>query len=308
MDNLKQAYETMGLTEAAPKEEVEKRYMTLMRRERSRSMGGQSQNNSSPDGVEVDFAQITTAYKLILAHEDGKITQAFNEREYGKYKGMADKAQKLDHFWRYYKFHTLGAIALVALLIYGITSYVDYREEQKYLASLPPIDLSVGFMGTFMEDEDNGINALNDAMLKSFPDWKRLESSIVFVPQEQMNRYAYLQKALVTMISEKPDIYLMDRYMFEWIGNQGALTKLNEIPELASAVQGPNSLKLTVEEVGIEGSGTEAVYGFDLGKSQLFKQLPMASAGELIVGIRSDAAHPEKAIQFIETFLKTVPQ
>ncbi|MDQ6421811.1 J domain-containing protein [Paenibacillus sp. LHD-117] len=299
LDGLKEAYETMGLEQLAPKEEVEKRYTTLMRRERSRSKLQQDES-ASPEGE--DFAKITEAYKLILAHEDRKVTDAFNEQEYGKYKGMAGQAQKMDHFWRYYKIHTFVAIALIAVIIYGINSYIDKREHEKYLASLPPIDLNISFFGTFVEpDGQDDKDALNASMLGAFPDWKRLQSNIVFVPQDDMNQYAYLQKAVVTLMSEKPDIYIMDRAMFEWVGSQGVLMSLDGKPEF-EGVDASRTLKLTTEE-----QPEERVYGIDLKDSKLDKDLPLMKQ-DLIVGVRVNAEHPEKALQFIETYLKTLQQ
>ena len=123
LEDLKEAYALMGLEEFAPKEEVDKRYTTLMRRARSRA---RLEDESASQ--EEDFSKVTAAYQLILAHEDRKITDAFNEQEYGKFKGMAGKAQKMDHFWRYYKIHTFVAIALIVALIYGINCYIDKRE------------------------------------------------------------------------------------------------------------------------------------------------------------------------------------
>ncbi|MCR2806481.1 J domain-containing protein [Paenibacillus soyae] len=298
MEDLKQAYKTMGLEENAPKDEVEKRYTTLMKRERSRAKSG------GPDDAaeESDFAKVTEAYRFILAQEDKKFTEAFNEQEYGKYKNMAGQAQKLDHFWRYYKVHTFGAIAVIALIIYGIVSYIDHKEHERYLASLPPVDLEVTYMGLFMEQEGSDIKAVNEKMLQTFTDWKRVESSIIFVPQEDGNQYAYLQKAVVTVMSEKPDIYVMDKFMFEWMGGQGALKKLEDIPELAEAAAGDKAMKHQTED-----DPAPVVYGIDLTDTKLFDDLPLMKK-EMVVGIRVDAPHPENAVKFIQEYLASTPE
>ncbi|RJE89757.1 J domain-containing protein [Paenibacillus sp. 1011MAR3C5] len=294
MDDLKQAYKVLGLKEHASKEEVEKRYSTLVRREKARSKSGDRAGDE-------EFRQVTVAYRLILAREDEKFTQAFNEKEYGKYKNMAGKAQKLDHFWRYYKIHTLGAIALIGIIIYGIMSYIDHKEHERYLASLPPIDLQVTFMGTFMEENGQEKDLVMNTLMEPFPEWKRLEYSTIFVPQDEMNRYAYLQKALVTVMAEIPDLYLMDKYMFEWLGPQGALLPLDDRPELSAYADGPAALELKTED-DPEGS----VYGLDLSKSDLFKDLPMMKV-ELIAAVRTNAERPDNAVKFIEHYAKTIP-
>ncbi|MHA6483603.1 J domain-containing protein [Paenibacillus sp. strain BS8-2] len=295
-DELNKAYETMGLEPLTSKEEVEKRYTTLMRRERSRAKT--QEDESASDGS--DFTIITAAYKQILAYEDRKVTDAFNEQEYGKYKGMAGQAQKMDHFWRYYRVHTFVAIALIAAIIYGINSYIDKREHDKYLASLPPIDLDVSFYGTFMQPEGQEDMAdINANLLSSFPEWKRVESNIIFVPQDDMNQYAYLQKAVVTLMSEKPDLFIMDRAMFEWIGMQGALLPLDDEPAIAGATE-DHTLKLSTEDVP-----EEKIYGISLKDTKLDKELPIMKS-DLIVGIRINAERPEKALEFIEAHLETL--
>ncbi len=311
MEELKQAFAALGLDETASKEEVEKRYSLLLKRHRARekALGNESANEADRE----QFARVTEAYRYILSYEERKYTEEFNQQEYGKYRNMAGTAQKLDHYWRYYKYHTLGAVALLALIIYGIVSYVDHREHQKYLASLPPVDVTVSFMGTFMENteaeggkkdhrDENGNFALARAMLPSFPDWKRIETDIVFVPQDEASQFAYLQKAAVMLFSESPDIYMMDRFMFEWIGRQNVLLPLDDKPSLASLGKDGLAVRLATEEF------PEAkIYGYDLAKSRLGQALPIWGPGELIVGIRANAANPDKALQFIETFLKTAP-
>ena len=294
---LEEAYRLMGLAPMAEKEEVEKRYTTLLKRERARQKQNASESASSEGRDEPEFIKITEAYRYILEYEDRKITEAFNQQEYGKYGGMAEKAQKVDHFWRYYKFHTLGAIALIALLIYGINSYIDHREHQKYLASLPPVDVHVSFFGTFMLPEgQKDQTAVNAALLSHFPEWQRVESTITFVPQDDMNQMAYLQKAAVTLVTEKADVYIMDRSMLQYIGTQGVLMELDDKTDIIKGLDEKRLQKLTV---------TPGVYAIDLSGSWLDKELPLLKM-DLFAGVRVNSENPEKALQFIKTFASAI--
>lgn len=295
MEELKEAYKTMGLPELAPKEEVEKRYETLMRQARSRSKQSEQADDS--------FAKVTQAYKLILEYEDRKVTEAFNEQEYGKYKKMAGQAQKVDHFWRYYKFHTLGAIAAVALIIYGIMSYMDYRAEQERLANLPPVDLDVTFMGNFIMKEDAPKEEpLENALLAAFPEWKRFVTTLTYVPADEATQYAYLQKAVLVLATENPDVYVMDSQIFNWVGNQAVLMNLDELAEgeLKPLIKDGVAKKMKAAE-----DTEEHVYGFDLTDSALAGDLPLYHES-LIVGIRANAKNPDKAKAFIKKYLETI--
>lgn len=300
MEELKLAYETMGLPENAAKEEVEKRYTTLMRKERARAQQLRHEGKDEDDGY---FATITQAYRLILEYDAKKQADAFNEQEYGKYKKMAGQAQKMDHFWRYYKFHTLGAIAAVALIIYGIFSFINYREEQERLANLPPADLTISFMGNYMLKEDAPKKEpIETALLTAFPEWQRFITSVTMVPSDEAQQFAYLQKAVLVLATEHPDVYIMDRNIFNWIGNQGVLLNLDTYAEgeLKPLLKDGISMKLKTDE-----DPKEHVYGFDLTNSALVNDLPLYKT-DMIICIRADSKNLENATAFIKKYLATV--
>ncbi len=102
MNELQQAYKTMGLPEHASKDEVEKRYTILMRQERSRQKQQDAARSAEAPGTETDrvqtgtpdFETVTRAYRFILEYEDKVAAEQFNAQEYGKYKNMAGTAQK----------------------------------------------------------------------------------------------------------------------------------------------------------------------------------------------------------------------
>ncbi|MFC4776927.1 J domain-containing protein [Paenibacillus sp. GCM10023252] len=302
MDDLRQAYERMGLPENSSREELEKRYTTLMRQARSR----QQASGTSSAAEDTSFAEINEAYRYILGYEERQAAEEFNKKEYGKYRGMAGSAQKLDHFWRYYKFHTLGVIAIIAAIIYGAMSYADHRAEQRYLASLPPIDLSINFMGSFyLPEGKDDASYLETEMLKPFPEWKRLAvqvNQVSFETTSQMD-VALQQKALLNLVTEKPDIYIMDKGTFDWLSPQGILINLDAEAEGAwkPFLSGGTAsvLKQRTEDVP-----EEHIYAINISQTKLAKELTLLKR-EMIVGIRADSKHPEQAKQFIETYLQT---
>lgn len=299
VEDLKKAYELLGLPEFSDKEEVEKRYTLLLRQSRARA---KQQPESNEDE---SFEQVTKAYKAILEYEKQKDIQAFNEQEYGKYRGMADKAQKIDHFWRYYKYHTLGVIAAIALIIYGIFSYMDHLEEKERIANLPPASLEISFMGNYyMKQEVKEEDALETALLPMFPEWERYIASLTTIPKDDASKFAYLQKAVILLASEKPDVYIADKETFLWIGINDMFVPLDDLiesGELKGLVSEDQMLKYSTESVP-----AEHVYGIDLSKTKLAKDLPLYEQ-ELFIGIRVDSQRKDNALHFIKKYLQTSP-
>ena len=299
MEDLNKAYELLGLEHFSDKEEVEKRYTLLLKQSRARA----KQQPETAAEEESAFNAVTKAYKAILEYEKQKDIDAFNEQEYGKYKGMAGNAQKIDHFWRYYRFHTLGVIVAIGLIIYGITSYVDYREEKERIANLPPASLEISFMGDYyMRQEIKEEDALETALLPTFPEWERYIATLSNIPADDMNKYAYLQKAVIMLATEHPDVYIADKETFVWIGAQGMFDPLDDIiesGELKGLVPDDRKLKYATEDIP-----TEHVYGIDLKGTKLSKDLPFYDH-ELVIGIRVDSQRKDNALHFIKKYLTT---
>ncbi|QMV41134.1 J domain-containing protein [Cohnella cholangitidis] len=91
MEELKKAYEILGLPEDATREQVENRYFILMKRARTEK----SRNEAEDDNHQpLDLTEINRAYNLVLGIETEKI-------------GTIEKQTKTAHFFYYYKFHVI---------------------------------------------------------------------------------------------------------------------------------------------------------------------------------------------------------
>lgn len=297
MDNLKQALELLGLPEDASREDVEKRYMTLVRRAKAR--GGA---NATEDGF--DFDAITRAYKFVLEQDKQQAIEELTTNQYGKYKKLAGAAEKTDHFFHYYKFHVLGAILLILLAGYGIKSYMDNQAQKAAEALLPPVELYVMYHGQFfLEQNDNNMKPVEDKLLPLFPEWQRLKVGLTYVPKETRSELdmASIQKAVLSIMTEKADVYLFDKSTFAQLSAQGLLQPLD------AAVRG-GTLEPLVSPEQLMASRTEDdtedhIYGIDLSSNQTMASMPMYGE-ERIVGIRTDAQHADNALQFIQRMLE----
>lgn len=300
MDQMKEAYEKLGLPETATREELEDRYTLLMRQARSE----QRRSPEKAEEIEKRFAEVTQAYNYILDEEKRRSLEEISRKKYGKFKGLAGTAEKTEHFFRYYRYHLLGALALIGVIVYIIISIFNHRAEQERLAKLPPVDLSVMFLGAFMTpDGGQDMKPLEDAILAQFPEWKRVSINVTYVPpldSNNPNDAALLQKALLVLTTERPDLYIMDETAFNWMGNQGIVRSLE--PELEGELKSlvsPDMLRKTK----VEGDTVEKTYAVDIMKSPLSEELPIAKK-EMMAGIRGESQNEANALAFIKRYLE----
>ncbi|WP_054956978.1 DnaJ domain-containing protein [Paenibacillus dakarensis] len=300
METMKEAYEKLGIPETATPEELEDRYTLLMRQARSE----QRRNPDKSDEVEERFAEVTKAYNFILNEEKRKSLEEISRKKYGKYKGMAGAAEKTEHFFRYYRYHLLGTLALIGIIIYALISFLDHRAEQERLAKLPPVDLSVMFLGSYITpDGSQDYTPIEDAIVAQFPEWKRVKVSVNYVPgldTGNPNDAALLQKAMLILATERADLYIMDQSAFDWVGNQDLVRSLDpEVEgEFKSLVTPDMLIKTTLEE-----ETTEKVYAVSIVNSQLAEELPISNK-EMFAGIRNGSEKEANAIKFITRYLE----
>ncbi|KZS44421.1 molecular chaperone DnaJ [Paenibacillus glucanolyticus] len=301
MDQMKEAYERMGLPEDATKEQLDDRYTLLMRQTRSH----QRREPDRAEEIEAEFSEITKAYKFILEEETRKSLEEMNQKRYGKYKKFAGTAEKTDHFFRYYKFHVLGGVALIGVLIYIVISIFNHQAEKERLASLPPVDLEVMFLGSYMnKDGGQDLTPIEDAILAQFPEWKRVTVTMNYVPPLDSNNpqdAAMLQKALLVLSTERPDLYIMDQTAYDWVGNQGMVRPLE------AEVEGVWKDLLTPEQL-VKGTneedGSEHVYAVDILGSTMSEELPVLKK-DMFAGIREGTERDANAQLFIKQYLES---
>ncbi|GIP52133.1 MULTISPECIES: molecular chaperone DnaJ [Paenibacillus] len=300
MDDLKQAYELLGLPENASREEVEKAFEILLRKSRSRQVKNPADGESGDSEYELKFK----AYKMIVEHEGRSKINEMSRQRYDKWGSFAGTAEKIDDFFRLHKTKVIIGIIAVAALIFGINAFIDHREEQKRLAALPPIDLSIMFVGNYMSDQSQGGDeGLEKAMTAQFPEWKRLKVVLTYLPSQGegggMTDIAFQQKAMAVVATEKPDVYILDENSFNWLGGGGALMNLDSVANgvLKPLLKEDNLIKGREEE-----ETEEHIYGIRVTDSPLAKQLPLAMQ-DMIITLRYESENQDKAIHFIEKYL-----
>lgn len=294
MNELKSAYETLGLSENASREEVEQVFEIELRKSRSKQ-------------YQSTFDQKLKAYKFITSYDNQQKIQTKSRERYEKWGKFAGSAEKINDFFRIHKSGVIIGAIICIILIAGLTTYMNHREEQQRLASLPPIDLSIMFLGEFMNTPGlESDEALADAMVELFPEWNRFDSIVSYIPPTQENmspgEIAYKQKAIALLSTEEPDIYILDKSTFEWIGYGGILQNLDSDyeHELRTLITDANDIKRIQTEEDTESH----IYGIDVSDTKLANLIPI-NKQDMILAVRVGSTNKEKSIQFIKKFLES---
>ena len=226
--DLKEAYEILGVPESADREEVEKQYAVWVRKDRAlKRAQGEAANE------DFDFAKINEAYKTITKH--------FYDMENAAKPKRNPRVEKLDHFWTYYKFHVIGAVILIIGAVYFINTMVENQRERERLAQLPPPAATMMMFGDFMEPDTETIE---EAILSSKPEWERVVVNTTYVPTEITTQYdiALQQKAVVSLVTDRSDVYMIDQSNMQNLVNQQLFQPLDQYEERLKASVGEDNL------------------------------------------------------------------
>lgn len=297
-DEVKEAYRLLGLPEDVTKEEVNRRFDLLLKRRKSAS------SSETPDsGLSQTYEDEMKAFRLILDDWARTEVQEAENKRLAKWGRFAGTAGRVEDFFRLYKTHVLVTIAIVAVLIAGVAGVQNYLEKKRIEASLPPVDLNVIFIGNYTAENDlegNG-QPVEEALLKAFPEWRRVEVTTLYIPPSNSEGgggdMVYVQKAIAELTASTPDVLILDKDTLPWLAQQGGLELLDD--SRLSKWFSTGSQDSHVRKALNDKDGTEHPYGIDFTNSKLASSLPLKH-GELIAGVSAGAVNKEKAFQFLE--------
>lgn len=297
-ENLKQAYVQLGLPETVTREELNKRFDLLLKRRRALT------TEEEIAAYEADFR----AYKLILDTWDEQEIQKAEDERLAKYGRFSGTASKWETFMRLYRTHViLGIIGLLVVIFGGKALYDNYQHRQ-YLASLPPVDAKIMFIGNFgVTDTSGKTEELEKAIIAAYPEWKRVETVMTYLPRTgegsdslDMN---YMQKAVVELAANRPDILILDEATVKWIGGQTGFQNLEPITADGKLAADDTRMQWGVNE----DTGKNELYGVDILKSPFISELPINyNAKSIIIGVLNDK-DKDKMLAFVKHIAEQPP-
>ncbi|MFB9275331.1 hypothetical protein [Cohnella cellulosilytica] len=261
-EQMKKAYELLGLPEDATREQVENRYFILLKRARSEKTRSEA---GEEDGETLNLTEINQAYNLIIGIESEKTVTVV-------------KQSKIGHFFYYYKLHVIVGLLIVLVAGYMIKEGVDKRREA---ANTPPANLSVSVFGNFYFADTE---LLEQNMLNLVPEWQRIKTSLVYNPPEIQSQQdmALQQKSVLMLITEKDEVYVTDERNFESLAMQGLFVKLDEF----AAKTGLTIPENLIRKARTEDDTADYAYGIDLTGHPIFNGVEVGGERQ-IVGIRA---------------------
>ncbi len=282
MEDLKKAYEILGLPEDATREQVENRYFILMKRARAEQ--NRTAENATDNSV-LDLAEVNRAYNLVLGIESQKTS-------------TVEKPTKLAHFFHYYKLHVIAGIIIVLVAGYMIKEGIDKRRAA---ANLPPENLSVSVFGNFYFAD---VDLLEKNMLQLIPEWKRIATTLVFVPTEIKSQQdmAMQQKSVLMLMTERSELYITDAKNFASLTAQGAFLRLEELDGWASLNVPQDKLLMARTEDDTE----QHPYGIDITGNPVFKGVEMSGERQ-IAAVRATEEKWSDTRKLLDKLLQTTP-
>lgn len=278
--SLQQAYDALGLSPDASRQEVEDRYFMMLKKAKT--------------GQNIDEETITRAYKTIVESMREHMVQELEQQYYGD----SVWKRKLAAFWAKRRTHVIVTAVLLVVAGMILHTVLDQRAKRIAEANRPPIDVYAMFVGEFYHEKEE---ELPDRMLADFPQWQRVDALISLAPENPKDPYevAALQRNVVLIMSERPDLYVTDWFNFNSLMKQSAFLPLDDIAGLF-----PEELLVTGRS---ETDEETRVYGIDVSKSQLFSKWGILDMGERIIGFRYDTERKENAIAFVQKVIAEIP-
>lgn len=271
---MKQAAELLGVPEQATLEEIEKRYYLVVRRQRN-----------NPEDYP-NFEEISQAYKKLKDYHVNKMME--NNEVYQAEMKKSPTRRKIEHFLSSYKLHIFGSIVALFFIIMMIQAVLDN-------AAKVPGDANVMLFGSYYAETD--AEPIEQRMTALVPEWQRVAVQLVFIPNEDTDQFdvGMMQKAMVMLATERPDIYVVDTKQFQQIGNQGAFQPIDDYEEKLRGLFGEERLVYHQFTEDTE----RHLYGIDLTDHAVFEGL-MMDQNLKIFTVRGTLENPANALRLLE--------
>ena len=298
----KQAAEILGISTNAAKNDLEKRYDIILKKYKAMKSDG-----SLDEEAEQSFKDQTDAYRILMGYEVNVPVVQRKETSTDKAleKVGLDRG-KVGNFFYYHKYHII-AILLAIIAVFFVAKEIITKVEP---------DAQIGIMGEVYQDD---FDKLKQRITENIPELKEIQfdSSTMTDNYSTGQDYVYIQKAQVLLIASDIDVFILNRYAYDYFVQNGAFMDLEEYAKKYNVdVSKSESLKDRVVDEWEDPKENKPrtpksyidsepkLYGIDISDSQIFKGIENVVGPEKILAVRSVPHNKEVADKLIELFVK----
>lgn len=286
MLELSEAYEILGLTEGASRDDIEKKYGKLVRKYTADKSG-------DTDSSEM-LSKVNEAYNRLVFHENELYEAAQPKKKPNpiyKLVGVDDK--KASNFIHYHKWHfIIGALILVLVIYLGNSIFNRH---------IP--DITVEFIGEYAQKADDTAlgQTIKEDITKNIPEIKDVQVSMVSASAKVKNQQdaALNNKANLELVYGEGDVMIVDeRFFTDAVANDLFMNLDNVIKDIKIDEKANENYKVL-----IEGKKSHHQYGVDVGKSKIIKKSNVLGR-EYIAVIKKGCKHEDSAKKLIRLLLE----
>ncbi|MCX7841905.1 MAG: hypothetical protein N2489_02375 [Clostridia bacterium] len=284
MQDLRNAYEILGVKEGADKDEIIKRYDILLKKIRI------SKANGEDPGINID--EINKAYNTLMGYSTGEPEERelppSNTLSGYLFKMMGIDEYKARNFLYYYKFHIIAVLASVLLAGYFVYSIVNRVEPE----------LSIVVAGDlYIQDTED----LRQKFKAELPELNEISLDHIILSEKLDGQQAYaMQMKLVTLMAAGDiDVFILDRENFNKYAKSGAFMSLDSmVNELGIDKNDNKDFILKAGE-----NEEEHLYGFDASNSKLLQDIKSIDEKK-IAALKVNSKHMNNALKFLKLLQK----
>ncbi len=272
----------MGVSKDATEEEIEKQYELWLLKHKSAQM------TDSSNKLPVDLDTVTEAYRKI---KDDQEQNKMKSEENGQTKHPFK--EKVNHFWYYYKAHTILGLLFIFLIVFLINNVI---ENKRYQEDLVPAEINIIFFGSYPHLD---LNAFEENIMVRFPEWDSVSIDLVDLSGEVTSHFgaAVHQRNIITHMEKDFDIYITDSQ---------TMPEHHELFQPFEELE--TEVMLSVDEsrllyADFENGEEEHLYGIHMSDSPIFENAGLQNR-EMIITVSRDSVNVENTIKFIEEVTK----
>ncbi len=269
MQNIKDAYSTLGVRENATKDEITKKYRLILRKYEQRD------ENGTPLLMDKEaFDEISKAYDLLMGYEPQET------------KKRNSTLLKIENFIYYHKVHVLVGIFILFVAAVALS----------YFLGRVTYDLRVVFRGDYYYQE---MKVMEDEIKNSLPDIKQPQVTInPTVKIDASIAPGYRIKETAQLSNGDIDVLVLDKDSFDSFVKLGVLSPLDEfLSDWGIASDSSKVYKAKGED------GKTHVYGIDLYGNKMVMDTEI-KGNTFIASICQKNKNSKNTLKFMKLLLK----